>query len=186
MTGFEFVFSLFALLLGLSVAEVLGGFARAVQKRRKIRIGWLAPLLGLVVVLDVSSYWLVAWAIRDVIPIDYFPMMCGIVICGLYYLVASLVFPHDLDEWPELDAYYFEHKWQVVYGVLGCNALALGAVMTLGLNPLASLHSQIAVALFLASAIALVRVADKRWNIALLVFMALQYPVSSALRMVGA
>lgn len=61
MSNFDFVFTLFGLLLGLSLAEVLGGFGRALQKRRKVRIGWLTPLLGLVVLLDVSSFWLVAW-----------------------------------------------------------------------------------------------------------------------------
>ena len=33
MSTFEFVFSLFGLLLGLSLAEVLGGFARAARGR---------------------------------------------------------------------------------------------------------------------------------------------------------
>ena len=47
MTNFEFTFSLFGLLLGLSLAELLGGFARSLQKRGKLKIGWLLPLLGL-------------------------------------------------------------------------------------------------------------------------------------------
>ena len=185
MTNFEFVFSLFGLLLGLSLAEVLGGFGRAVQKRGKVRIGWLTPLLGLIVLLDVSSFWLVAWAMRDSIPSQYFPMLCGLMICGLYYLVATLVFPHDLDEWPDLDPYYFAHKWQVIGGAIGCNALALAAELALGINPLATVHVQLSVALFLASAAALVLARGKRANLALLVFMALQYPVGAWLQMIG-
>ncbi len=185
MSNFDFVFTLFGLLLGLSLAEVLGGFGRALQKRRKVRIGWLTPMLGLIVLLDVSSFWLVAWAVRDAIPIAYFPMMCGLLICGLYYLVATLVFPHDLDEWPDFDPYYFAHKAQVIGGIIGCNALALGALVALGINPLASLHTQISVAIFLASAAALVWLKGGRANVALLAFMAAQYPVSSALQLIG-
>lgn len=185
MSNFDFVFTLFGLLLGLSLAEVLGGFGRALQKRRKVRIGWLAPLLGLVVLLDVSSFWLVAWAVRDAIPIAYFPMMCGVLICGLYYLVATLVFPHDLHEWTDLDLYYFAHKWQVIGGVIGCNALALGALVALGINPLDDLHAQVSVTIFLASAGALVWLKGSRANIVLLAFMALQYPVGSALQLMG-
>jgi hypothetical protein len=185
MTSFEFVFSLFGLLLGLSLAEILGGFGRALQKRRKLRIGWLTPLLGVIVLLDVSSFWLVAWAARDAIPIHYFPMMCGLVICGLYYLVATLVFPHDFDDWPDLDSYYFAHKWQVIGGVLGCNLLALAGLAALGIAPLGTLHIQIAVPVFLASAAALVLSSNKRANLALLAFMALQYPVGALLQMIG-
>jgi hypothetical protein len=33
MSDFEFIFSLFGLLLGLSLAEVLGGLARAIEAR---------------------------------------------------------------------------------------------------------------------------------------------------------
>jgi hypothetical protein len=185
MSNFDFVFSLFSLLLGLSLAEVLGGFARTIQKRRKVRIGWQTPLLGLIVLLDVSSFWLVGWALRDAIPIQYFAMMCGLVICGLYYLVASLVFPHDLDEWPDLDAYYEAHKRVVIGGAIGCNALALAGALALGLNPLASLDNQLAIGLFVASAVALVLAKSTRANIALLAFMALQYPVRAVLEMMG-
>ena len=185
MTSFEFVFSLFGLLLGLSLAEVLGGFGRAVQKRRKLRLGWLTPLLGLIVLLDVSSFWLVAWAMRDAIPIQYFPMMCGLVICGLYYLVATLVFPHDFDDWPDLDPYYFAHKRQVIGGTLGCNLLALIGLAALGIAPLATLHAQISVSIFVASAAALALARSERANLALLVFMALQYPVGAWLQMIG-
>ncbi len=33
MNDFEFIFALFGLLLGLSIAEVLGGLARAIEAR---------------------------------------------------------------------------------------------------------------------------------------------------------
>ena len=43
MDAFNFVFSLFGLLLGLALAEVLGGFGTAMDSRRELRIGWLTP-----------------------------------------------------------------------------------------------------------------------------------------------
>ena len=46
MTGFELVFSLFGLLLGLCVAEVLGGLGRALEHREDVSIGWFTPMLG--------------------------------------------------------------------------------------------------------------------------------------------
>jgi hypothetical protein len=110
MSSFEFVFSLFGLVLGLALAEVLGGFGSAIQSRRRHRVGWLTPLLGLFVALDLASFWILAWSIRDDIPADYFSMMAGLLITSLYYLVARLVFPGDREEWPDLDVYYFAHQ----------------------------------------------------------------------------
>ena len=69
--------------------------------------------------------------------------------------------------------------------MIGCNALALAGAMALGLNPLASLHNQLAIGLFAASAVALVLTKSRRANIALLAFMALQYPASAVLEMMG-
>ena len=182
MTNFEFVFSLFGLLLGLSLAELLGGFARSLQRRAKLRIGWLLPLLGLLILLDVSSFWMVAWSIRDALPIAYFPMMIGLLICCLYYVVATLVFPHDLDEWPDLDEYYFGHRTLVIGGMVLCNALAWVGTALLGVDPFSSV-TMVSTPVFLLSALALVAVRDKRANVALLVFIVLQYPAASAVSM---
>lgn len=182
MTNFEFVFSLFGLLLGLSLAELLGGFARSLQRRPKLRIGWLLPLLGLLILLDVASFWMVAWSVRDAVPIDYFPLMVGLLICCLYYLVASLVFPHDLDEWPDLDEYYFQHRRQVIGGMILCNGLALAGVAALGVSPVATLPDTLSIALFLVSAAALVLVRGRRASLALLIFVVLQYPLGAIIR----
>ncbi|NYF31937.1 hypothetical protein [Sphingopyxis sp. JAI108] len=43
MSGFEFIFSLFGLILGLTLAEGLGGLAKALKASHKVRIGWRAP-----------------------------------------------------------------------------------------------------------------------------------------------
>lgn len=59
MTGFDLVFAVYGLLLGLAVAEVLGGFARALKLKRAtkaVRIGWLTPLLGTLVIFDLTSF----------------------------------------------------------------------------------------------------------------------------------
>jgi hypothetical protein len=185
MTNFEFLFSLFGLLLGLSLAELLGGFARSLQRRAKLRIGWLLPLLGLLILLDVASFWMVAWSVRDAVPIAYFPLMVGLLICCLYYLVAALVFPHDLDEWQDFDTYYFQHRSLIIGGMILCNGLALAGIAALGIDALASITDKVSIAIFLVSAAALLLVRDKRASLALLVFMVLQYPIFAAVRMIG-
>src|SRR5207245_6469708 len=54
------------------------------------RIGWLTPLLGLIVLFDVASFWSVAWDVRKAIPPRYFSLLCGLLITGIYYLIARL------------------------------------------------------------------------------------------------
>ncbi len=125
MSVFEFVFSLFGLLLGLSLAEILGGFARTVQARRAIRLGWLTPMLGLLLVIDLVSFWGNAWREREALSVAFNPMLYVTLLAGIYYIAASLVFPHDHDDWPDLDVYYMTHKTMVLGAVMGVNVLVI-------------------------------------------------------------
>ena len=67
MNDFEFIFVLYALLLGLSVVEVLGGLGRVLELKfatessgnaERFRIGWLTPLMGVFVMVDLMSFWM--------------------------------------------------------------------------------------------------------------------------------
>lgn len=177
MSNFEFVFSLFGLVLGLALAEVLGGLDRALQARRRVRISWLTPLLGLVVALDLTSFWTVAWTVRDSLRPSYFTLLCGFVLTGIYYLVARLAFPRDPAEWPDYDAYYFAHKRVVLGGVLLCNLLALAGQWALGNVPFAIQSDWFSVGLFFPLLALVTWVPGKRANLVLLVLLALFYPV---------
>ncbi|SFS84498.1 hypothetical protein [Brevundimonas viscosa] len=121
MSDFEFTFALFGLLLGLSLAEVLGGLARALEARLRIgkafRIGWLTPLLGAFVVLDLLSFWQAAWVSRDVIDVTGFVLMAVTVFAGSYYLASSLVFPRSLEDAVDLDVHFFRVR-RIVIGVM--------------------------------------------------------------------
>ena len=79
MSGTDLVLQLFALLLGLSVAELLSGLARSwriqvgatVAGDARIRIGWLVPLLALLVLCDQTHFWLAAYELRGAVAFDY-------------------------------------------------------------------------------------------------------------------
>ena len=176
MSNFEFVFSLFTILLGLALAEVLGGLGNALQSRRKVRIGWLTPLLGLIVALDLTSFWTIAWSVRDAIQPSYYSLMCGLVITGLYYLVARLVFPRDPAEWPDYDVYYFAHKRLILGVVLLCNLLAIAGQVALGNALIESPGDWWSMGLFFAPVALAIWAPGKRANIALLVLILLYYP----------
>jgi hypothetical protein len=129
MSPFELVFALFGLLLGLAIAEVLGGFARVLKLKRagraEVRIGWLTPLLGLLVILDLTSFWLVAWNVRDLIPANYATLILVLTIVGAYYLAATLIFPEDPETWPDFDMHYDRQNRLVLATMLFANVAVL-------------------------------------------------------------
>ena len=178
MTGFEFVFSLFALLLGLSLAEVLGGLARTLKQRKAVRIGWLTPLLGLLVMVDLASSWALAWSLRDSIPANFLTLVIGLFVTGLYYLAATLVFPDDASKWPDLDDYYFRHKKQVLGGMLASRVLGRAAQFGLGA---AGWDYFPAFAAFVVLALAAMFARGRKTNVAILVVFLSLYPIFAVL-----
>jgi multidrug transporter EmrE-like cation transporter len=179
MDAFSFVFSLFGLLLGLALAEVVGGFGAAMQERRKIHVGTLTPLLGLIVAFDLTSFWTLAWQVRAGIPARYISLLCSLVVTGVYYLAARLVFPRDYAEWPDFDVYYFEHKKWVLAGVFLCNMVAIGLQAALGRSPIGTAFDVWTSLAFYPPLFLAIFVPGKRLNVALLAFIAIQYPITS-------
>ena len=126
MSSFEFVFSLFGLLLGLSLAEVVTGLARTLEARTRVRVGFLTPLLGIFVMVDITSFWAAGWRARDYLPASFATLLFGLAFTATYYLAASLVFPREPERWSDLDDHYFRHRRTVLGIVLGCNLVQVG------------------------------------------------------------
>lgn len=126
------IYSLFGLVLGLGIAEILRGFAQAWRIVRgvgavksEIRIGWLVPLLGTLVIMDQTQFYISAYMMRDAIPFTYFSLLSVLAVVGAYYLCSTFIFPDDPADWPDFDVYYLRVKRIVVGGVIAVN-LALG------------------------------------------------------------
>ncbi|MFL0418217.1 hypothetical protein ACH0CP_11800 [Sphingomonas sp. 179-I 2A4 NHS] len=139
MSPFELVFAVYGLLLGLAISEVLGGFSRALKLKRgtaAVRIGWLSPLLGCVAMLDLSSFWLLAWYSREQIDANYITLVSVLVMVGIYYLAATLIFPDTPEEWPDFDDWYDRQKRMVVGGLLTANVCSwIGIIALSELHP---------------------------------------------------
>jgi hypothetical protein len=188
MSPFELVFAMFGLVLGLAVTEVLGGFSRAFKLKRSakpVRIGWLTPLLGLFVILDLTSFWGVAYEARDQLRANYPILVAVLAIVGTYYLAATQIFPDDPEEWPDFDAYYDRHNRIVIGGMLAANLGSVAGQIALeAVSPApaaaaaAEASSDIAAVLLLIAWLAIVAllivlmiVKSRRWNVALLVIL---------------
>jgi len=126
MSNFEFVFSLLVILLSLALAEVLGGLARVVKRRPKIRIGWGTGLLASWVMTETVLFWRVVWRARDTLMDRSAELFAGFIITAFCYFAAALCFPDDLDGRSDLDSYFEQEKRNVVGAMLAANALAFG------------------------------------------------------------
>jgi hypothetical protein len=189
MTVFEFVFALYSLLFGLALAEVFGGFGNTLQERHKLKIGWLTPLLGLFVIIDLTTFWEIAWQLKDVIEqLPRLPVLIlipSVLVAGIYYLAARLVFPRNFVEWPDFDIYYFKHKQWVFGGILFCNIVAV-IVLTAEGKPFIRLPLGFANDLtYFALLVALLAVRNKRVNIVLLLLLLSRYAVFPTLGFLG-
>ena len=125
MSAFEFIFSLFGLVLGLSLAEVIGGLARWVEVRRLVRIGWLTPLLGILLIIDLTSFWAAAWQVRDYLTFSIPALLGGVGFAGSYYMAAYLVFPRQISAETDLDEHFFRVRRIVIGIVIAANTVEI-------------------------------------------------------------
>ncbi|RZJ41372.1 MAG: hypothetical protein EON86_10540 [Brevundimonas sp.] len=120
MSAFEFFFSFYGLLLGLSVAELVGGFARVLQEKQRVRFGWLTPLLATFVALDVATFWNQAWVIFRGAPFNHALLIAGLIIAATFYVAASVTFPRVSAEGSDAPIDLTDHFWRYRRLVFGC------------------------------------------------------------------
>src|SRR3954447_6058483 len=185
MTIFEFVFSLYSLLFGLALTQIFAGFGNTLQERHKLKIGWLTPLLGLFVTVDITSFWAIGWEVKDMFRPDFLYLLCGVLLAGIYYLAARLVFPRNFVEWPDLDVYYFRHRQWVFGGILFCNLVAVFFSIALGSRFFRSPLGVANLVTYFIPLVALLAVRNGRANIALLLVLLVRYAIIPELAVLG-
>ena len=142
MDAFDFTFSLFSIILGLSLVEVLQGFARALKRRRVVHLGWLTPLLAVFVMLDLTSFWESGWAARKFVTPQYGDLLIGLVMCSLYYIAASIIFPGEFGEGrselhgADFDEHYIEHRRQVLGAIIVCDLMQIAPIVVIRFHDL--------------------------------------------------
>ena len=140
MSAFEFFFSFYGLLLGLSVAELVGGFARVLHERERIRFGWLTPALALFVAIDIATFWNQAWVIFRGAPFNTFLLLVSLSIAATFYVAASVTFPRvsaeGAHERVDLDAHVWAQRKLVFACILAANLIVAGMIIILAqMNP---------------------------------------------------
>jgi len=114
MDRFEFFMVFYGLLLGLAVAELLRGFANIARARTRPKLGWLTPVLAVVVFFAIITSFVDAWAKMADVRLRLESFILPSIIGGAYFFAAVVVVPKHLDEWNNLDDYFFaRRKWTV-------------------------------------------------------------------------
>ena len=123
MSTFEFFVSFYGLLLGFSLAELIGGFARLVHDRKAVVFGVLTPLLGVFVAIDMATFWVQAWTVFRNAPFSYALLILGLAVAAVFYIAASMVFPRQIGARINLDTHFWAQRRWVLLTVLGANLL---------------------------------------------------------------
>jgi hypothetical protein len=119
---------------------LVGGFARVLHERERIRFGWLTPALALFVAIDIATFWNQAWVIFRGAPFNTFLLLVSLLIAATFYVAASVTFPRvsaeGAHERVDLDAHFWAHRKLVFGCILAANLIVAVMVIILGqMNP---------------------------------------------------
>jgi hypothetical protein len=117
MSGFDFLFSFYSLLLGLAVARVATGFADMWRGRKNMVIGISPILLGLFILFSAAQQWMLFWEARSVWTMGPWPILVSIGLALPYVFVSQAMLPREQDTWASLEDYYMAHS-RVLIGAL--------------------------------------------------------------------
>ncbi len=177
MSGFEFAFTLFGLLLGLALTEGLSGLARALKNRHVVPISWPTVLLGVFVACDVVTFWMYGWSLREKLEVSWPVMFGGFIVSGTYFVSASLVFPSDNEV--DVDAHFDRTRGLVLGGVVFCNLALLALTISLiGLSPFGNFRALVITCTLFPAALIAIVARDRRVVVGCLVWLIALYPLS--------
>ena len=125
MSEFEFVFPLFALLVGLAVTEMLSGLAHALKSKKDIHVGWLTPLLGTLILINLAMFWQGFWEMRDGFTASSETLLLVLAFGGAYFLASSLVFPSWDADVRDLDQHFMDNRAVALLAIAACNLVYL-------------------------------------------------------------
>lgn len=114
MDRFSFFFAFYGLILGLAVAELLGGFARFVRDKALRLIEPQTALAALLIFLLLCATWIDAFGRFQTVSLDFSGLWAPIMIATCYFLAATVVFPTDEGEYRRLGTYFADRKLFII------------------------------------------------------------------------
>ncbi|MEG3181989.1 hypothetical protein [Sphingomonas sp. LT1P40] len=121
MSQFEFFMAFYGLLLGLAVAELLGGFANLLRERAQPKWGVLLPLVALLILVEISATFIDTWVKLQGININLVEFGLPALIGIFYFIAAVIAFPRHLEDWPSLTDYFLARRYWIVGLLIAAN-----------------------------------------------------------------
>lgn len=123
MSQFEFFMAFYGLLLGLGIAELLGGFANLLRQKAAPRLGLVTPLVGAIVLIEMLANFIDAWVKFQDIAITLSTLLVPTLIGLIYFVIAVIVIPRDPTEWGSLDDYMAQRRRWIMGFLILANVL---------------------------------------------------------------
>ena len=95
MDRFSFFFAFYGLILGLAVAELLGGFAGIVRAHALKKLEAQTALVALLTFVLICATWVDTFTMDRAITLNFGDLWAPILVATFYYLAASVIFPRD-------------------------------------------------------------------------------------------
>jgi hypothetical protein len=111
---FSFFFAFYGLILGLAVAELLGGFAGMVRAHALKKLEAQTALLAILTFVLIVATWVDAFTMSQGITLNFGDLWAPILLATFYYLAAAVIFPREHEQFAHLHMYFAARKRFVV------------------------------------------------------------------------
>jgi hypothetical protein len=108
--SFSYFIVFYSLILGLALAELLGGFALMVRAHALRKLEPQTSLVALLTLLGIVTEWVDSWHSLKSVTIDLAGLWAPVLLAISYYLAAAVVFPHRDADHERLADYYQERR----------------------------------------------------------------------------
>lgn len=116
MSGFEYIFTFYSLLLGLAVANATNNLAEMWRSHRAVAVGLAPPLLCLFILFAVAQQWVSFWGARERLTLSPNDVLMCIGMALPYIFVSHGMTPAREGS-GSFEAFYIEHR-RTLMGVL--------------------------------------------------------------------
>jgi hypothetical protein len=116
MSGWEYLFTFYSLLLGLAVANTTNNLAEMWRSHRAVAVGLATPLLCLFILLAVAQQWVSFWGARETLTLTPNDVLMGLAMALPYIFVSHGMIPAREGS-GSFEEFYIEHR-RTLMGVL--------------------------------------------------------------------
>lgn len=121
MDAFSYLSVLLSIILGLAITQVLQGFGKLLQARRRVRFWWPPLVLAVMMLVSFVQSWWAMFGLRDRSEWTFASFAVVVLQTIFSYLQAAMVLPDVPPEGPvDLRESYFEHaSWFFFFVIAG-------------------------------------------------------------------